>query len=246
MNNEISLAIETSGRIGSIALACGPTILDEIFFSAPLRHGSETLTTIDNLFKKNNLKPSDLNTIYVSAGPGSFTGIRLAVTMAKTMSYALNTKIVSVPSLEAQALNAALALADGIAIENIGVILEAGRGKVFSAAYKYNPYKSDSKTFIPDFETISEPTMQFPQEFLDQLPNNTALIGEGLKYHEEEFSSSKVTILDEKYHQPKASYVFQCGRLRSEAGIFTDFDNFKPLYMRKPEAELNLENQIQA
>lgn len=245
MNNEISLSLETSGRIGSIAISRGTTLLEEIDFSGPLRHGAETLPAVDCLFQNHHLVPSSLETIYVSAGPGSFTGIRLAVTMAKTMAYALNARIVAVPSLEAQVLNAESAREDGIHIENIAVVLEAGRGKVFATIYKNVPdihLKQPGLSFVPDYLPVFSPEMVSPEELINQLPNDCCLIGEGLRYHQEEFSGLNKNILVDKYYQTKASFVFNCGLLRRNAGLFTDFDNFVPIYMRKPEAELNLEN----
>ena len=65
----------------------------------------ETMPTIVKLLDKNNLKPSNISKIAVCIGPGSFTGTRIGVTIAKTMSYSLNIPIVTLTSLDLVGLN---------------------------------------------------------------------------------------------------------------------------------------------
>ena len=243
MNDELSLTIETSGMTGSIAVGLGEKLIEWQFLSAPLKHSSETLPVIDNIFKNNNFKPEDIETIYVSAGPGSFTGIRIAVTMAKTLAYAVNAKIVSVPSLEAQALNALDAIQDGHNISNIGVILEAGRGNVFAGCYTYTPNNSDDTitSLVPNFTISLEPVMEKPYDALSKMPKPLHLLGEGINYHKEELSGNNITILDNTYYAPSAVNVFECGKKRAKANLFASPESFVPIYMRKPEAELKWE-----
>ena len=247
MKEEISISIETSGKTGSVCLAKGEEIVQEIVFSDILRHGAETLPSIETLFSSNNLSPEKLDYIYVSAGPGSFTGIRLAVTMAKTLAYALGAKIISVPSLEATALNADTAMDNGIKIENIAVVLEAGRGNVFAAAYQYHEnyhIKESDKSFLPNYKTLIEATMTKPELFLQECPKPLKVIGEGIDYHKKDFMVDGVEILDSQYHNSRSANVFKCGLLRRKQNVVTDFNTFTPIYMRKPEAELNLLKQI--
>lgn len=60
-----------------------------------------TLSRIENMLNNNNVKPKDLDKIIVVNGPGSFTGIRIGVTIAKTMAYSLNKEITTISSLQA-------------------------------------------------------------------------------------------------------------------------------------------------
>jgi len=99
------LALETSSRIGSVAIACGENLLAEATFSGPLRHSPETFPAISSLLERFGKKPHEIEHIYISAGPGSFTGLRIAVTIAKTMHLANATKIVAVDSLDVIAAN---------------------------------------------------------------------------------------------------------------------------------------------
>ena len=70
---------------------------NKIIFNVNLKNdnnlSSKLIVLIDENFKKNNLKPTDINKIFVVNGPGSFTGIRCGVTVAKTLAFLLNIEI---------------------------------------------------------------------------------------------------------------------------------------------------------
>ena len=100
------LAVETSSRIGSVAIALGEKILAETTFSAPIRHSAEIFPAISDLLNRFSRKPDQIDQVYISVGPGSFTGLRIAVTLAKTMHLANATKIVAVDTLDVIAANA--------------------------------------------------------------------------------------------------------------------------------------------
>jgi tRNA A37 threonylcarbamoyladenosine modification protein TsaB len=104
-SKQVSLAVETSGRVGSVALACGSRILAQAELSGFRRHSSELLVTISKLLSQYSLFPGDIKRIYLPRGPGSFTGIRIAVTFAKIAAFALKTEIFAVDTLESLAEN---------------------------------------------------------------------------------------------------------------------------------------------
>lgn len=88
---------------------------------------NKLMVIIDENFKKYNLKPSDINKIFVVNGPGSFTGIRCGVTVAKTMAYLLNIPITTVSELEV--------MASGYE-EKVCPIIDARRGYVYGGIYE--------------------------------------------------------------------------------------------------------------
>ena len=100
------LAVETSSRIGSVVIALGEKILDEATFSAPIRHSAEIFPALSNILDRFCRKPDQIEQVHISVGPGSFTGLRIAVTLAKTMNLANATKIVAVDTLDVIAANA--------------------------------------------------------------------------------------------------------------------------------------------
>jgi len=100
------LAVETSSRIGSVVIALGEKILDEATFSAPIRHSAEIFPALSNILDRFSRKPDQIEQVHISVGPGSFTGLRIAVTLAKTMHLANAAKIVAVDTLDVIAANA--------------------------------------------------------------------------------------------------------------------------------------------
>lgn len=95
-----NLAIETSSRRGFVALGRGDEIIDVVELPAKRRHNLDLVPTIDTLCRKHDLAPADLGEVYVSLGPGSFTGLRIAIATAKMLALTLGVKIIGVPTLD--------------------------------------------------------------------------------------------------------------------------------------------------
>ena len=101
-----ALAIETSSRLGSVALAeDGNTLLQDAFPHG-LQHAARIILAVDELCRQLHWTPRDIREIYVSAGPGSFTGLRIGITLAKTLAWATGAALVAVPSVRVLADNA--------------------------------------------------------------------------------------------------------------------------------------------
>ena len=231
------MAIETSGRLGSVALGLGPQLLVEQAFTAELQHTAQLLPTMETLCRGQNWQPGDIEHLYVSAGPGSFTGIRIAITVAKTMAYAQQTKIVAVPSIEPQALNGELAIqTEKLPIKHLAVVLEAGRGQIFTAIFEKTPSETLSDGFLPGFRVVTEQTRMNPAELLAATSRPLYLLGQGLSYHASQLSGDGIIWLDQKYWHPRAAHTHRCGWLRAQAGLFADPDQLEPIYLRRPEA----------
>ena len=107
-----ALAIETSGRIGSVAVAQDGVVLAEETFPHGLKHAAGLVPMIDRLCSGAGWRPADVQEIYVSVGPGSFTGLRVGVTVAKTLAFATGARIVAVPTVEVLTRNVPLEAAD--------------------------------------------------------------------------------------------------------------------------------------
>lgn len=89
------LAIDTSGPSGSLALQG-----EEVHWNKKAVHSEIATVKLEELLEKTNLDLSDLSAIMVNAGPGSFTGIRVGINLARTLSYSLKIPICSLNSLE--------------------------------------------------------------------------------------------------------------------------------------------------
>ena len=94
----VLLAIETSQRLGGVALRAADGVIHTEMLSPRKRHDDDLLPAIDRLFARLNLRPAALAAVGVSVGPGGFTGLRIAVTTAKMFAEGLGAKIIAVPS----------------------------------------------------------------------------------------------------------------------------------------------------
>jgi tRNA threonylcarbamoyladenosine biosynthesis protein TsaB len=239
------MAIETSSALGTVAVAIDDNLLLERPFTAGLRHAGELLPTMRDLCREVGWQPGDIDELYVSVGPGSFTGVRISVTAAKTMAFALGTKIVAVPSTDALVLNSEEAGQKNYGTGQMAVVLEAKRAMIYAAVYKKvkreekfleNDKKKPVTSFVPDFDVVIEPCVTTAKELLEQTDRPLVMLGDGLKYQGEKLLTDGVLGLDEQYWQPRAANVLRCGRLRSSAGLYTEPDRLVPIYLRRPEA----------
>lgn len=100
----ISLFIDTSLEDVSIALVKDDKKLSLIHENIPGKHSIYVTKYIDDILKENNLSPESVDEIIVVNGPGSFTGIRIGVTIAKMFAYLENIRIVTITSLKARVI----------------------------------------------------------------------------------------------------------------------------------------------
>ena len=192
-----SLAIETSGRLGSVALCDDGVILDERTFAHGLQHAAELIPLIDVMTKDRGIVAKQIGEVYVSAGPGSFTGLRIGITLAKTLSLATGAKIVAVPTVKVLAENAPTDT------ENLIIVLDAKRGQIFTARFR-----RENHAWIED-ETAHLDTLV---EMLARSPRPVHLLGEGIPYHRDAIGDAfDVHITDENCWRARASAVARLG-----------------------------------
>ncbi len=229
------LAIETSGRLGSVAIAAGPQFLAETAFSAPIRHSAEVFPAIYGLLERFGKRPKEIEHVYISGGPGSFTGLRIAVTIAKIMSLANSTKIVSVDTMDVIAANATDYINEkGTPLEKIGTVLDAKRGQFFVAAYE-NRIGQWKKT-LPD-------CLMSARQYLEKIAGSRTpvwLLGEGLVYYKDKFEADGIRFMNEQYWVPKAAKIHLLGWQMALAGQFAEPLALQPAYLRRPEPEEKL------
>ena len=101
----ITLFIDTSSSDVSIALVKDNTILSSITQNLPNQHSIYTTSYIDKVLKETSLEPKDIDKIMVVNGPGSFTGVRIGVTIAKVFAYILKKDIICLSSLKIRAIS---------------------------------------------------------------------------------------------------------------------------------------------
>jgi tRNA threonylcarbamoyladenosine biosynthesis protein TsaB len=220
------LAVETSGRTGSVALALGQQLLAESCFSAPMRHSAEIFPAVFGLLERFGRRPSQIEHVYISIGPGSFTGLRIAATFAKIMHLANAAKIVAVNTLDVIAANATdYAKKKKCKLDRIATVLDAKRGQFFIAVYQSS--RGRWTKLAPDCLMSAE---DFLAKFAADKP--LWLLGEGLVYYKDKFASDGICFLDGRYWYPKAEKVHLLGWQMALAGQFADALTLQPAYLR--------------
>ncbi len=97
-----SLLLDSANRDLSVGLVKDGVIIDRISYQAWQRQSELMVKEIDTILKRNAVDAKNLSEVVVTIGPGSYTGIRIALTIAKTLAYSLNIKIFAISSLIAQ------------------------------------------------------------------------------------------------------------------------------------------------
>ncbi len=250
------LAIESSGLVASAAVLEDDQLKTEFTVNNRLTHSETLLPMVREMMEIAGLELNSIDAVAVSAGPGSFTGLRIGAATAKGLALALNLPIISVSALEAMAHGLSV-LSDAV----ICPIMDARRGQVYSAAYLGGA-------------CVVEEGARDIHEFLQML---TALegteetefifIGDGVPVHAETVSAEldrDVVFAGGQFNRQRAAGVAELGMIiyrnwlvkhglsaegvRTEGadsigcfeGAVMNSDNFVPQYLRQTQAEREL------
>lgn len=123
------LAIDSSTSEASVALVRDGCLLAELTWDVGQRHSVELLERLRWLLESRSVAFSDLTAVAVATGPGSFNGVRVALTVAKSLAFTLGIPLVGHATLDVMAWGYAQATGP------IWALLEAGRGQVYAASY---------------------------------------------------------------------------------------------------------------
>jgi tRNA threonylcarbamoyladenosine biosynthesis protein TsaB len=226
-----ALAIETSARTGSIAAVEDENVVAEEQFEHGLQHAAQIIPIIDSLCRSRGWTARGIDELYVSAGPGSFTGLRIGVTLAKTMALATQVKLVAVPTVRVLVENAPTEA------RHVVLVLDAKREQIFTARFERDEQGRWIEREPAHLDSLAK--------VLERARRPVHLLGEGLPYHEKFVprEDSGVIVTDAKLWRPRARVVAMIGGAMAREGQFTDPDRFTPIYIRKPEAEEKWEQQ---
>lgn len=146
------LMIDTSNQPMSVAVMQDDNVLSEINSNLKKNHSVQLMPAIEQVIAESQLDKTDINAIVVAEGPGSYTGLRIGVTVAKTLAYALNTELYGVSSLKTLA---ATAEEDG---RLIVPIFDARREAVYTGIYQYQAgqiVEVEADQYLPIKELLS-------------------------------------------------------------------------------------------
>jgi tRNA threonylcarbamoyladenosine biosynthesis protein TsaB len=214
--------METSLRQGSIAALvsgqCGAELKGELLLPPDERSAQTLLPTVKQLIVDCRWQPSDIDLVCVTTGPGSFTGLRIGVTAAKSLAFAVGAKLVGVHTLSA------LAASIGNRTGRLWAILDAQRQELFATCF--------------DGEIANNPPTQILSigDWLAELRTGDTVVGPPLVQLGGKLPAG-VDAVDKKLWQPQADVVGRLGYDLFLAGQTTDPVQLVPNYYRKSAAE---------
>ncbi len=220
-------------------MGAGDELIECVAFDSARRHGVQLVARLEELLDRHGLKATDLDEVYVSAGPGSFTGLRIGITVAGVLAQSVTgLRCVAVPTVDAVAENAAQEGIDG----HIGVIMDA-KDSIYAAITNKGTDTIIPPQALPEEQKTSTergnygicPLICTVEKFLADAPRPITLLGEGLGYHR--ISGEGVTIADESLWLPRPEGVWRVGRRLACRGKFARIDQIRPFYLRRAAAE---------
>ena len=221
------LAIETSTEVCSVAVSVsGELLLLEKHVGQ--RHSEVILPMIDQLILDSGISLQQMDVIGFGAGPGSFTGVRLACSVAQGLAFGVSVPVVPVSSLEA--------LAQATNFEKVLICQDARMNQVYFASYE----RKDS-SWVP----LTEPCVCDPQEVTVPMGGGWIACGSGFISYEEEFKSyfglSGLTV-NVDHINPPAREVLLIAEREFSNDRYVAAENAAPTYVRNKVA-LTLDEQ---
>ena len=229
-----TLAIDTSTQALSVALRDGDQVVAETTTNTKIKHSTQLLPLIDSMFKLIGWQPIDLEGIVVTEGPGSYTGLRIGVTAAKTMANTLNIPLFTLPTLMALAGN--VQATSGAAL--IVPFIDARRKTAFATVYL-----REGNRFTPLFTTSHGQFTQFLDQVEAYLKDNPDLQSLPLNFVSPDIEAFRQDIEtqfgDRAIIFPNEFGLIHAGHLGALPLRQVDVDTFIPDYAKLSEAEEN-------
>jgi len=126
----IGLAIDTSTNVLGVAVANETKVIAELITNEKKNHSVRLMPAIDHVLKEVDLTPKQLDRIIVAKGPGSYTGVRIGVSVAKALAWSLQIPLVGISSLEVLAYNGRYFSG------SVAPLFDARRGQVYTGLYR--------------------------------------------------------------------------------------------------------------
>ena len=214
------LCIETSGKNCSVALFEGLQLVSiREVHTEQFSHSENLHVFIEQVLKESNLQPKAIKAIAISAGPGSYTGLRIGVATAKGLCYGWDIPLIALPTLRILAEQVSYEFTD---IEYIIPMIDARRMEVFTAVYSHD--------FSP---ILGERAEILTENTFDTYLNKgkTIFLGDGITKFQAICKHKNAYFWENKFPSAK-----QMGRLALEkyqAQAFEDIAYFEPFYLKE-------------
>ena len=227
------LAVEASGSVPGVALTEDNILRAEFTLNYKMTHSQTIMPLINEVKQYLNLDLKSIDYIACSAGPGSFTGLRIGAATAKGIAMGIKKPIVPVSTLAGLAYN--VYMTDAL----ICPVIDARRDQVYTAFYEWKDGKLNTVT--EDRIAMIDDVIKEAQEF-----NKTVIfVGHGIFVHADKINSVKTFVMaPASCNMQRASSVASLAAELVKEGRYIEGSSFVPVYLRKSQAERELEEKM--
>jgi len=222
------LGIETATVQAGCAIGGHEGVLASAHSAKGKRHAENLTPAIAFICEQAQIELSEIGLVAVDIGPGLFTGLRVGVATAKAVAFALRVPMIGVSSLDL------LAFPVRFTPRLIVAAIDARRNELYYALYRQVP---------GGVQRISEPTVGSADDLASELlalSEEVLLVGDGAHRYREAFDGlTKVEIVDQGNSFPSAASLVQLAHAQALREDFQQIDSIQPMYLRRPDAEIN-------
>ena len=222
------LGIDTATAQVSCAIGGHEGVLSSTRSSRGKRHAESLAPAVQFVCQQARIELSEVGVVAVDLGPGLYTGLRVGVAAAKAMAHALRVPMIGVPSLDL------LAFPVRFTSRLIVAAVDARRGELFYAFYRQVP---------GGVQRLGDHCLGTPDDLAGELlasGEDCLLVGDGaLRYREVFDGLHKVDIVGAELAHPMASSLVMLAHAQALREQFVRPWELSPLYLRKPDAEIN-------
>lgn len=216
------LAFDTSGPIGSVAVAAHGDVLARAVMTRQTSHASALIPTIDAVLREAGVDLDEIESVVVGEGPGSFTGVRVAAATAKGLCRALDVRLRAVSSLAAAAL-----VADSGVMRY--ALFDARSERVYGACYKVGTTRVET-VVPPHAGELSDVLAAHP-------PLGTVFTGEAAEKHRAIIQEAGFVVAESVERLTLADGLIACLALHPETPAIENLSSWEPRYVRASSAE---------
>ena len=227
------LAIDTSGHAGSVALLDGDRLVAEVGLDSGCRSAQTLAPAIVSILAEQSRAPSEVSLVATTIGPGSFTGLRIGVTAAKTFAYATGAGVLGVSTLEALAHQATFDRLVGLESE-IHAVLDAQRQEVYLGRFAVEPVANAGEQ-LPQLTRLEGDHIVAAQAWLSSLSPGTVVTG-GIERLLDRLPTA-VTVVAPPLRDVQAATVGRLAWRDYQLGRRDDLWKLAPVYLRPSYAE---------
>ena len=198
-------------------------VLAEGVYRESRSHTASLPLLVERVFGDAGLALEDLEGIAVSIGPGSFTGLRIGLALAKGLAFAGGLPLVGVPTLEALAW-----VVDAEPGTTVCAALDARKREVYAALFAVEA--EGPRRLTPDLALA-------PEALAARLPRPCTVVGDAGEVYGEALGAH-ARLLPFATHHPRGGVIARLGAARLAAGEAANLGTLEPVYVRLPDAEL--------